>query len=149
MTSRAPRNVGGLVTTKTALRPQSSSGAASYGLAGLAINRSDFQSMLLKVVSGAKSGSPTTVTVKAKVQHCDTEGGTYTDVATGPANTAVAISDITDQNQERFLELDLSGFKEFLKVAFEVSFTGGSSPAVLLAAEAVLGGGPVIPSAHG
>lgn len=149
MTSRAPRNVGGLVTTKTALRPQASTGAASYGLAGLAINRSDFQSALIKITAGAKTGTPTTVNVKAKVQHCDTEGGTYADIAVGPANPAVAVSDITDQNQERYLELDLSGLKEFIKVVFEVAFTGGSTPSIFLASEAVLGGGPVIPSAHG
>jgi hypothetical protein len=142
------RNIGGLATARTALRPVAQAAATSYSLAGIVITRTNFQSALFKVVTGVKTGTPTSLIVKAKLQECDTSGGTYTDVAVGPANPAVAITDITDNNQERFLEIDLSGLKEFIKLQFEVTFVGGTSPTILLAAEAVLGGGPVLPVVH-
>lgn len=146
--SRA-RNVGGIVTTKTALRPQSSTGAASFGLAGVVIDRSKYQSALLHVQTGAKTGAPTTVAVRAKLRHSATSGGTYVDVPVGPANPVVAIVDITDQNQDRWLELDFSAFEQFVRVDFEIVFTGGSSPAVLLSADIVLGGEAIKPPVHG
>lgn len=142
------RNIGGDVTAKAALRPVASAAAASFSLVGVVINRAQFQSLLLKVTSGAKTGAPTTLSVKAKLQESDASGGTYTDVAVGPANAAVAIADITDNNQERWLEIDMSGLKEFVRVVFEVAFSGGTSPTIFIAAEAILGGSPVRPVAH-
>ena len=146
--SRFPRNIGGVVTSKAALRPVASAAAASFSLVGPVIDRAAFQSALLKLQTGLSTGTPTSFIVSCKVQECDTSGGTYTDVAVGPANPVVATTNITTVSTDRWLELDLSALQQFIRFVFTVSFVGGTSPTIFLAGECILGGGPVLPTAH-
>lgn len=141
------RNIGGFVTTKKALRPQSSAAVGSYGLNGVTIDREGHQSALLRVGTGAASGTPTTIAVDAKLQD-SADGSSWADVAVSPQNPAVAIAQITAINTDKFLEIDLSGLRRYIRFVHQVAFTGGTSPAVLLDSECVLGGGPVKPTVH-
>lgn len=143
------RNIGGSVTTKKGLRAQSSTGAAAFSLVGTSINKetAGYQSALFHVSTGAKSGAPTTVAVDAKLQESD-DGAAWTDAAATPSNPLVAITQITDQNQDRWLEIDLSPYKKFVRLAHQVAFTGGAGPAILLDSEVVLGGAPVQQTVH-
>lgn len=145
---RAPRNIGGLVTITPALRPVNRAAATSYSLSGIVINRLKYQSGLFIVSAGVDEGTPDSFALDAKLQECDTSGGTYTDVATSIANPAVAITQITTEATERWLEIDFSGLKEFVKLQFQLTFVGGSSPKLAIGAMAVLGGGPVVPTSH-
>jgi hypothetical protein len=143
----APRNVGGLVTTKAALSPRNQVAAASFSLLGAAIDKKDAHSALFVVRTGAKVGSPSAQTVDAKLQESD-DGSSWTDCAATPNNPVAAITQITDIDQVRHLEIDLTPYKAKVRLVFTVAFTGGTTPSIGLMGEAVLGGLINAPPAH-
>lgn len=143
----APRNVGGIATMRTALRPQANAGAAAFTLLGLGIDRDAFQSALIKVVTGASSGAPTSFIVSAKLQDSE-DNTTFADVVATQSNPAVALANVIAVNSSAFLEIDLSSLRRYIRVVFTVSFVGGTSPTILVAAEIELGGGPVLQVLH-
>lgn len=138
------RNIGELIALVTSIRPQSSVAAAINGadidrnLHGVA------QSCVLHQTVGALSGGPTTTSVVTKLQHAPDNGsgapGTYADYSVG--GTVQATAAVTAANGESSLNVDLSGANRWIREVTTIAFTGGASPAALVAADLALGGEP-------
>lgn len=143
----APRNVGGLVTNRTLLRPQASAVAAAFSLIGLALDRESFLSALIKLTAGAVTGAPSAQQVSWKVQD-SADGATFADILPSQANPVVVGADITAVNGNSVLEIDCSGLRRFIRVVATVAFTGGTAPTIFLSSEATLGGGKLLPTVH-
>jgi hypothetical protein len=110
--------------------------AASSAQTSAAIDTQGYNSAVVVVTNGAATGSPTSYTVDAKVQHSDTSGGTYTDVS------GAAITQITADNKIATIRLEGLGgasVKRFIKVVVTPALTGGTSPKALIAATVHLG----------
>lgn len=131
------RNIGGEVTIKDVIRPRASAAAGTYGVTGATIDRSNFTSMLVEVKTGASAGTPDSFAVDAKLQD-SADGSSWADVAASASNPAVAITQITAVNTSRFLEIDLSGLRRYVRMVAQVAFSGGSTPTVGLSASAAL-----------
>lgn len=130
-------NIGAHVRTKRAVSPQ----AASEAVNGTVIDRDGFGSCQLAVTTGAASGSPTGISVAAKLQHSDTDDGNgmedFDDVVIEP---------VTAINSEARVNADLAGAKRYVRVVVTPTLTGGSSPEVEVAAVLVLGGATELPA---
>jgi hypothetical protein len=135
---QAPRNVGGNVTSKSALSPRNQVDAASFSLTGATINKADAHSALFVVATGPSTGTPDSVAVSYKLQD-SADGSSWADVATSTKNPAVTGA-IAAASSRSFLEVDLSDLRENVRLAFTVAHVGGSSPATGLSAECVVGG---------
>lgn len=139
------RNIGAYISAVTSVEPQSSTGATinGGGIDRMSHNGNPL-SCVLHTIAGAISGSPTTASVQSKLQD-SADGTTYADYQPDGANTAQAAA-LTAQNTENSLSVDLTLARRYIRVVTVVAFTGGSSPAALVAAEVVLGGEPLYPS---
>ena len=131
MTFATQRNIGALIKVLKGINPANSAAAT---ITGPAIDRQGFESCVLQLACGAATGSPTARTVDAKLTHSDTSGGTYT-----PVNST-AVTQLTADNVESSKDIDLIGLKRYLKVEVVVAFTGGTTPAIPVAVDVILGG---------
>lgn len=123
-----------LTRVVTALAPENSAAGTTDGAA---IDGSGFRSAELFVHTGAVSGSPTAVSVQVKLQESD-DASTWSDIAGATATLSGA-------NQSGSVAVH-SITKRYLRAVRTVSFTGGTSPAVLNAAVVVLGDARVRPA---
>lgn len=144
-----PRNIAANATMKQALVALDRAAAASFSLLGPSIDRQSqgFQSALFGVFAGTATGTPTSLTVDAKLQE-SSDDSTYTDVVADGVNTIVAVPQIVAVSTQKFLAVDLSRLKRFVRLAFTVAFVGGTTPKVYLDAKAMLGGGVATPPTH-
>lgn len=132
------RNIGSLIVPVTSVLPQSSSGST---INGSAIDRAAHNmacSCVLHQVAGAVSGSPTTTSVISKVQHAP-DDSTWADYKPDGVNVATTAA-LTAQDTENDLAVDLTAAYRYIRVVTTVAFTGGTSPAALVAADVILGG---------
>lgn len=143
-----PRNVAALATVKQALRASAQAAAASFSLTGLTFDRAngDFQSLLAGVFLGAATGSPSAVSVTAKLQE-SADDSTWTDVDDDDINSTVQVA-VTAVNSQGFMAIDASRLKRYVRLVFTVAFTGGSSPTILMDAKFMVGGSVSIPPTH-
>lgn len=132
------KDTGSEVKTVRALSPQSDSGGSAVN--GAAIDRMGYDSLVATVITGAISGSPTTTSMAVKVQHCDTSGGTYADVTDATA-TITAADSVAEIN------VDCRALKRYVRVTETTTFSGGSTPAVLVGGTIALGQPSVGPAA--
>jgi len=112
--------------------------AASAAQTSVAIDTKGYNSGAVVIVIGAATGTPTSYTVDAKVQHCDTSGGSYADV------TGAVITQITADSKVATIRLSgigTSSLKRFIKIVVTPALTGGSSPKALVSATVQLGRG--------
>lgn len=139
------RNIGAYISAVTSVEPQSSTGATINGASidRMAHNGNPL-SCVLHQIAGAISGAPSTASVQSKVQD-SADGTTFADYQSDGANTAQSVA-LTAQNTENSLSVDLTLARRYLRVVTVVGFTGGTSPAALVAAELILGGEPLLPS---
>lgn len=109
--------------------------SASAVQTSAAIDTKGFNSGAVVVINGAATGTPSSYTVDAKVQHCDTSGGSYADVSGAAITQIVADSKIAT--------IRLSGLgtsiKRYIKVLVTPALAGGTSPKALIAATVQLG----------
>ena len=128
------------VLAKQAVRPVAASAAAT----AIAIDTLGYNSAMFVVENGAATGTPTSYTVDAKVQECDTSGGTYADV------TGATITQITADNKTASIRVEGLGTsrKRYLKLIITPAMTGGTSPAALVSGIALLGRGYVKPAGN-
>lgn len=92
------------------------------GAGAIKLDLAPYEGSALVLINGAAAGSG--VTRLAKIRHCDTSGGVYTDVSGGAfpaiaANTAQADS----------IQVDTNNLKRFVEIYFTV--TGGSGTGVV------------------
>ncbi len=95
---------------------------------------------MLHHACGAASGSPTAQTVATKLQ--DSADG-----STGWADVSgAAATDLTADDTEDEVDIDLSGAKRYVRVVATISFTGGTTPSIPVAATLVLAGKDELPA---
>jgi len=135
MTTRRT-NAGDYVKLQKAIDPEDSAAAT---ITGAAIDRTGFNSCILHAAAGAATGAPSAQTVDAKIQDSATSGGSFVDFPGG------AITQITADDSDAEVDIDLSGAKAFIKVVVTVAFTGGTTPAIPVASTLALGGSEVEP----
>lgn len=135
------RNIGALVALVTSIPPESSSGGA---INGTVIDRTFHglaNSCVLHQMVGAVSGAPTTVSVQTKLQHSP-DNTTWSDFQiNGTTQSAPAL---TAANSEDSLAIDLTTAYRFIRAEMTVAFTGGTTPAAVVASDLVLGGERVL-----
>lgn len=129
------RETAAVVRTVRAIAPDEYSASAN----GPAIDRQGFANAELFVDVGDVEGSPTAFTVNLKLQ--DSADG-----STGWADLpGAAIQQVSAANTQRTLSLNLAGARRYVRAVLTISFTGGTSPNVAVAAALVLGGSDVRP----
>lgn len=125
------KTIGELLLTVLGIIPASTVAAT---VNGPAIDRTGFLSCVLTGLAGAATGAPTTQSVIYKLQE-SVDGSTgWTDI-TDAAMAAITTDDTGDE-----LDVNLAGAELFIRVVATVSFTGGTTPAQLIAATVALGG---------
>ena len=109
--------------------------AASAVQTSAAIDTKGYGVGMVIVQNGAATGTPSSYTVDAKVQHCATSGGSYTDVS------GAAITQITADGKYAQIRLEGLGISvnRFIKVLVTPAMTGGSSPKALISADVLFG----------
>lgn len=73
-------------------------------------------------IVGAATGTPDSFSVTAKLQECDTSGGTFTDIVTQSSPGAQAAAGV----------VPLRGIREkqFVRIVQTIAFVNGTSPAI-------------------
>lgn len=121
------------VKSKSAVRPVA---LAAGSAAGVAIDTLGFKNAMFVVENGVATGTPTSYTVAAKVQECDTSGGSYTDV---PGAAITTITADAKSAQIQVVGLDTTTRMRYLKLLITSAFVGGTSPAALVSGTCLLG----------
>lgn len=135
------RNIGSLIVPVTSVFPES---AVAGTVNGSSIDRTLHNlanSCVLHQVTGAESGAPTAASVQTTLQHSP-DNATWSNYQIGTAVQQTAA--LTAANSENTAAIDLTGAYRFIRAVTVVSFTGGTSPAVLVAADIILGGERVL-----
>ena len=131
------RNIGSLVVPVTGVFPQN---AVAGTINGSSIDRTLHNlagSCVLHQVAGAETGAPTTASVQTKLQHSP-DNSTWSDYQIG--TTVQETAALTVANSENTAAIDLTGAYRFIRPVTIVAFTGGTSPAIEVAAGVILGG---------
>ena len=123
------RDIGNWISAKAGIRPVAQAAAT---VNGVTITKGTSHSCVLHAHTGAETGGPTTRTLATKIQD-SLDGSSWADLAGG------AGVDVTAVNSESEANIDLSNARAFVRVVATVSFTGGASPTLLIAAEVVFG----------
>ena len=131
------RNIGSIVVPVTSVFPES---AAAGTINGASIDRTLHNmagSCVLHQIVGADSGAPTTLSVQTTLQHSP-DNSTWSNYQVGGTTQQTAA--LTAVNSENTAAIDLTGANRFIRAVQVVAFTGGTSPAALVAADIILGG---------
>lgn len=138
-----PNNIGGQIVAVQATANASATSAQT----GSAIDRIGFSSGKLVISRGAATGTPSSQTTDAKLQHSDTTtSGDFVDY-TQPDGTAAAITqDTTATAKVITLDVNLVGAKRYVRAVVTPALSGGSSPAFPLGSVLVLGGAAQLPA---
>lgn len=129
-------NVGALVKTFAGVAPVFSAAAT---INGPAIDRMGYGSCVLQVQTGLDTGTPTTRSVIAKIQHSDDGSTNWTDLAV-PVGGSFATTAITAVSTNAEVDVNLAGAKRYIRSVVTIAFTGGTTPTVGVSSTVVLGG---------
>lgn len=124
------KNIGAFIRSNIGILPQT---ALAGTFTGPSVDRQDFDSAVIHGMTGAATGTPTTQSVIYKLQD-SADDSSFEDVAN--VDLAAMIAD----NDNGELDVNLSGLRRYVRLAAVVAFTGGSSPAIPIAATLTLGG---------
>jgi hypothetical protein len=138
------RNIGAYITGVTSVAPQSSTAQTINGSSIDREARNMPLSMVLHTVVGADSGSPSALSVQSTLQHSP-DNSTWVNYQPDGANDATAPA-LTAVSTENELDIDLTMANRYIRIKTVVGFTGGTSPAIEVAALAILGGEPLQPA---
>ena len=134
-------NFDGGVSRSVALRPQQLTGSSDVN--GVTIDKraldTDYQFAKFVFQLGAKGGNvaPTSLIATFRAQHSDASGSGWADITdTEIAEASVALA---DENTQGEIGIHLRGTKRYVRLVGLPAFTGGTAPAVLAAAELILG----------
>lgn len=125
------KDTGSEVKTVRALSPQSDSGGSAVD--GVVIDRRGYDSAVATFITGAISGTPTATSIAVKVQHGDESDGSDMADFSGATATVTAANTVAEIN------LVLRGAKRYVRITETTTFTGGTTPAVLVAGTVSLG----------
>jgi hypothetical protein len=136
----ASNDIGAYIKQEVGLKPINS--AASATNKGAAIDRLGFDSGVLHAMVGAAAGGPSAQSAIFKLQESDTTtDGDFADV------TGASLAAMTADNASGYLDINLQGFKRYIRVVCTVALTSGSTPTLPVAATITLGGGDSLPAA--
>lgn len=131
-------NIGSYVVPVTSVFPES---APAGTINGASIDRQLHNlpnSCVLHQIVGAETGAPTATSVQTKLQDSP-DNSTWNDYKAG-TQTVQETAVLTATNGENTAAIDLGGANRFIRAVTIVSFTGGASPAIMVAADIILGG---------
>lgn len=118
------------------------------GASGTVIDRKGFLSAVFAADLGTFAGDPDSASLSVKVEHCDTEEGTFEAVLDNRLDPEHTVENGTlpvmpvDAGANVQLKLDLLGCKRYIKITPTVSFEGGTNPSAGSAAYALVLGDP-------
>jgi hypothetical protein len=130
------RNIGAVLRIVKGINPANAAAGTTNGAAidRAGVGGKNFSlSCVLKGSRGAVTGAPSVHTVDQKLQDSPDGSAGWVDIA------GAAIAQLVADNTEAQVDVDLSGAKRFIRVVNVVAFTGGTSPAVPVASEVILG----------
>lgn len=136
-------DIGSLVKTVKGIKVTNASAGT---INGAAIDRQNYGSCELHHAAGDATGTPTTRTVDTKLQDSD-DGSTGWNDYNPSGSGSGAAAQLTANDTEARKAIDLTGAKRYIRAVTVVAFTGGTSPAVPVAAAVVLGGATTLPQA--
>jgi hypothetical protein len=139
MTPAFQHNIGAFVAVATSVLPQSSAAATVDGSSVDRFAHGHALSCVLHQVAGADSGTPTTVSVQTKLQH-SADNSTWADYTPPGASSVAETVALTAASTENSVAIDLSSADQYIRAVTTVAFTGGTSPAIEVAADIVLAG---------
>ena len=108
---------------------------------GIIIDRFGFQDAVVHLGLGATSSTPSAQGVALKIQTGDVLAGTDMADVTGATIAALAADSLQAE-----LDIDLSGYKRYIRAVVTTTFTGGTTPAIPVAVTVALGGATIIPA---
>jgi hypothetical protein len=132
-------NIGALVVAAASIMPQSSGAAVINGNAIDRVAHNRALSCVLHQIAGAISGAPTGASIVTKLQHSP-DGTTWTDFTLIDGVTVATTAALTAANTENSLSINLGSAARYIRPVTTITFTGGTSPAALVAVDLVLGG---------
>jgi hypothetical protein len=142
MTTALMKNIAGYALVASSVAPVASAAAT---INGASIDRSKHNmplSAIMHTATGAETGAPTGVSVQSTLQHAP-DNATWTNFLYDGSTTAQGAA-ITAVNTDQNYAVDLTLAQRYVRVQTVISFTGGTSPTVGLAAQLVLGGEQVV-----
>lgn len=145
MNPATQHNIGAFVVPVTSVFPQSSAAAT---INGSSLQRSVHGLPLSCVVHqhvGALGGAPATTSVVSKIQHSP-DNSTWADYTADGASAVAATPALTAASTGNRANVDLSGANDWIRVVTTISFTGGTSPTAVVAAEMIIGGEALLPA---
>lgn len=113
---------------------------AAGSVNGSVVDRLGFQSAVVFLNTGAATGTPSAQGVALKVQTGDVADGS--DMADVTGDTVAAL---TADNANAELNLNLAGYKRYLRVVVTTTFTGGTTPKIGSSVTVALGESNTIP----
>lgn len=131
------KNVGALIKAVTSVEPQSATASVNGGGIDRYLHNMP-QSCDLHTIAGAVGGAPSAVSVQAKIQD-SADNSTFADYKYDGTNVAQGTA-VTAANTEDNTSVDLTLARRYIRVVLTISFTGGTSPTVLVCGEAIFGG---------
>lgn len=129
-------DIGHKIKTVGFLAPQALSGSSEVLTSAIDTQAAGFVSGQLIATVGATTGTPTAASVALSLKHCATSGGSYTVFTPNETGTASTLT-LATTDTVRALNIDLRGAERYLKISATPTFTGGSSPTTLVAAQLV------------
>ena len=144
MTFSFQHNVGAYIAVATSVAPQDASAGTINGATIDRMAHGMPLSLLMHQVVGADSGAPSALSVVSTLQHSP-DGTTWAAYQPDGANNA-ATPALTAASTENALAVDLHAANRYIRVSTVVGFTGGTSPAINVAADLVLGGENKLPA---
>lgn len=129
------QNIGGYITPAFAVTPATY--AATAQILGLPYDRTQYQSCMAYLQVGSFVTTPTSYIATAVIQHASTSTGTYTSYATATAG-------ITTGAIDTYIDVDLSGAKQFIRLYLPTPTLVGTFQAPV-AGTIILGGARTIP----
>jgi hypothetical protein len=136
------KNIGGMVVSLQSVDPVASAAATLNGTSIDRLAHNMPLSCLMHTQTGAETGAPTGVSVISTLQDSadNTNWAPYlfdgVNAATAPAVTAISA--------DGEYAVDLTLARRFIRISTVITFTGGTSPTVGVAAELVLGGEQIL-----
>lgn len=126
-----PIDYGAELDAKIGIAPQ----AASAAVNGTGIDATQYDGGVVACQVGAVTGTPTSYSVAFKVQDSP-DNSTWTDANDADGNAVTA--SLTAAGIAK-LRIDAGRLNQYVRVVATPSFTGGTSPTVLVSASALLG----------
>jgi hypothetical protein len=130
------RNIGSLLRIVKGINPANAGAGTTNGAAidRAGVGGKNFSlSCVLKGSCGAASGAPSAQSLNQKLQDSGDGSTGWADIS------GAALPALVADNTEGQVDVDLSGAKRFIRVVSVVAFTGGTAPAIPVAAEVILG----------